>query len=393
MKQKVVIIGYGFSSRLCLARALGQMGYEVSLIVVELTSSKPIDCYSKYVKHYYYTQSIDDEDKIIQILMEKCKDDRQKVILIPINDFSASVLDKNLDLLEQHFLLPHIHHQQGAVTAWMNKEKQKQLAREVGLNVANSIDVEIVNRTYTMPDDVKYPCFTKTREYKPGYKYTLRRCDNDEQLRLFLDDLCQRHENLTLMVEDYKSIDKEYAVVGFSDGKEVVIPGVIEITRMAKGVDNGVALHGVIVPCQKYSSLVSAFKSFVQRIGFVGMFDIDFYLSEGQYYFGELNLRIGGSGFAVISSGVNLPEMLVRTLLGESIDGMKKEITASAAYTNERICMENWYAGFLTTQEFFSILRKRGISVVKCSQDRYPELIFWLKSIKKYFIIHKRNTI
>ena len=107
MAQKVVIIGYGFSSRLCLSRTLGQLGYEVSLIVIEKINSKPIDCYSKYVKHFYYTQSYDDEQKIIQILLDKCRDDKQKVILIPINDLSASVLDKNLNLLEPYFLFPH----------------------------------------------------------------------------------------------------------------------------------------------------------------------------------------------------------------------------------------------------------------------------------------------
>ena len=203
MAQKVVIIGYGFSSRLCLSRTLGQLGYEVSLIVIEKINSKPIDCYSKYVKHFYYTQSYDDEQKIIQILLEKCRDDKQKVILIPINDLSASVLDKNLNLLEPYFLFPHIGHQQGAITAWMNKERQKQLAQQVGLNVVRSIDVEINNQIYEMPKNVNYPCFTKTREYTPGYKYTLRRCDNEEQLQLFLDDLSQRHEHLTLMVEDF----------------------------------------------------------------------------------------------------------------------------------------------------------------------------------------------
>ena len=202
MKNKVVILGSGFSSRLCLARSLGQLGYEVSLIVVEQIHSKPIECYSKYVKHYYYTQSNDDEDKIIKILLENCKDEKQKVILIPTNDLSASVLDKNLHLLEPYFLFPNIHHQQGSITAWMNKEKQKKLAQELDLNVANSINVKIVNRTYEIPKNVNYPCFCKTREYIPGYKYTLRRCDNDEQLRSFLDDLSQKFENLTLMVED-----------------------------------------------------------------------------------------------------------------------------------------------------------------------------------------------
>lgn len=390
MVQKVVIIGYGFSSRLCLSRTLGQLGYEVSLIVIEKINSKPIDCYSKYVKHFYYTQSYDDEQKIIQILLEKCRDDKQKVILIPINDLSASVLDKNLNLLEPYFLFPHIGHQQGAITAWMNKERQKQLAQQVGLNVVSSIDVEINNRIYEMPKNVNYPCFTKTREYTPGYKYTLRRCDNEEQLQIFLDDLSQRHEHLTLMVEDFKNIEKEYAVVGFSDGNKVIIPGVLEIAAMAKGIDNGVALQGKVVPRTMYESLLQKFEEFIRKIGFVGMFDIDFYRSDGFYYFGELNLRIGGSGFAVINSGVNLPEMLVRTLRGKSIDDMKKEIDCSSTYTNERICMETWYEGFLTNQEFFSILKSRGISAVKSKYDKFPEFIFWLKSIKKYFILRKR---
>lgn len=391
MKQKVVIIGYGFSSRLCLARTLGQLGYEVSLIIIEMINSKPIDCYSKYVKHFYYTQGNENEDTIIQILLEKCKDEKQKVILIPINDYSASVLDKNLYLLEHFFLLPHIDHRQGAITEWMNKEKQKHLAQEVGLNVAKSIDIEIVNRIYKMPANIDYPCFTKTREYTPGYKYTLHRCDNDEQLRMFLDDLCQKHKNLTLMVEDYKNIEKEFAVVGFSNGNEVIIPGVIEISAMAKGIDSGVALHGNVVPCTKYESLIKDFKLFIQRIRFVGMFDIDFYLSEGQFYFGELNLRIGGSGFAIINQDVNLPEMLIRTLLGKSIDNMKKEITDTATYTNERICMENWYAGYLSNLDFFSLVKDTDISAVHCKHDRKPELVFWLKVLKKYFILHKRN--
>lgn len=390
MVQKVVIIGYGFSSRLCLSRTLGKLGYEVSLIVIEKINSKPIDCYSKYVKHFYYTQSYDDEQKIIQILLEKCRDDKQKVILIPINDLSASVLDKNLNQLEPYFLFPHIGHQQGAITAWMNKEKQKQLAQQVGLNVVRSIDVEINNQIYEMPKNANYPCFTKTREYTPGYKYTLRRCDNEEQLQLFLDDLSQRHEHLTLMVEDFKNIEKEYAVVGFSDGNKVIIPGVLEIAAMAKGIDNGVALQGKVVPRTMYEGLLLQFEEFIRKIGFVGMFDIDFYRSDGIFYFGELNLRIGGSGFAVINSGVNLPEMLVRTLQGKSIEDMKKEIDCSSTYTNERICMETWYDGFLTNQEFFSILKSRGISAVKSKHDKFPELIFWLKSIKKYFILRKR---
>jgi hypothetical protein len=188
-----------------------------------------------------------------------------------------------------------------------------------------------------------------------------------------------------------KIIEKEYAVVGFSDGNEVVIPGVIEIAAMAKGSDKGVALQGKVVPRSSYENLLKKFEAFVRKIGFVGLFDIDFYRSEGLYFFGELNLRIGGSGFAIIKSGINLPEMLVRNLMGKSLEGMKKEITTQSTYTNERICIENWYAGFLTHREFFSIFRCRGISALSCKQDRHPEFIFWMKAIKKLFLPRKKG--
>ena len=386
MKQKVVIIGYGFDTRLFLAQTLGALGFEVSIIALNISKSKPIDYYSKYVKHYYYTQG-DYEDKILHILLNECKDENQKVVIIPINDFSASVLDKNLELLKPHFLFQHIHHSQGAVVEWMNKEKQKKLAQSVGMNVAASINIVIVNRTYEIPADVHYPCFTKTRSFTSGYKHTLHRCENEHELREVLDYLCQMYENLTLMVEDYKEIEKEYAVVGVSDGKNVVIPAVMEILSMAKGSDRGIALQGKVMPCNGYEDLIKLFELFIREIGFVGMFDIDFYRCEGLYYFGELNLRIGGSGFAVISQGVNLPEMHIKSLLGKNIDGLRKEITSSVTYLNERICTENWFEGHLTNHEFFSIFKSSDVSAIKCKHDRKPEFIFWLKTIKKYFIL------
>lgn len=387
---KVVIIGYGFSTRLCIARSLGELGYEITLIILEQVKSKTIDCYSKYVKNYYLVQG-NDEKKLLNILLENCKDEQQKVILIPTNDFSVSVLDKNLNLLKKYFLFQNIKYQQGAIVEWMNKEKQKKLAQHVGLNVVNSIDIEIVNRSFNMPDDIHFPCFTKTREYAPGYKYTLRRCDNKEQLHDFLNDLCLKHDNLTLMVEDFKYIEKEYAIVGFSDGNDVIIPGVIEIAEMAKGGHQGVALHGSIVPCKNFDNFINPLKSFIQKIGFVGIFDIDFYLSDNLLYFGELNLRFGGSGFSFIYKGINLPEMYARTLLGKSIDNLQKEITNTATYSNERICLDNWIDGQLTTRKFFSILKSSDISAVKCKHDRIPEFVFWIKTIKKYLFDRQRQ--
>lgn len=375
MKQKVVVVGFGYTSRLGVIRAIGECGYEIIVIVTERTARNPLDYCNRYASKYYFTQG-NHEDVLLQLLREKCIDENQKTILIPLNDWSDSVLDRNYDDLSKFFLFPHIHHKQGAITDWMNKEKQKDAACNVGLNVAKSVTVEIVARTYSLPQKVTYPCFTKTREFVTGYKSTLRKCDTEIELKEFLDFLCTKFENLELMVEDYKEIEKEYAVVGFSDGSEVVIPGVIEILNMAHGNDRGVAIQGKVMPIKGFEDLVERFKELMGKIGFVGMFDIDFYSSKGDYYFGEINLRIGGSGSAIMKMGVNLPVMFVKTMLGEPIGGMKKEITETATYVNERICSEDWYNGYLPTKDFFHILESSDISFVKDDKDLRPHKEF-----------------
>lgn len=381
--QRIVIIGRGFTSRLGQIRSLGKLGYAVELIILDSSKKKTIDSYSKYVRKIYLCYG-NDENRLLQILLKESKDECQKVVLIPVNDFSASVLDRNYKVLKDYYLFPHIQGIQGALTEWMNKEKQKRYAQTVGLNVVESKNVIIVDRKYELPSGIHYPCFTKTRAYVPGYKQTLHRCNDETELRSVLDNLCNRYEDLVLMVEDYKNIDREYAIVGSSNGKEVIIPCVIEILSMAQGKDYGVANQGKVVPVSGYEDLIEKFKQFILGIGFVGLFDIDFYLSGNIFYFGELNLRIGGSASAVMKMGVNLSDIFVRMMLGRSLKGVKKEICSSAIYVNERILEDNWYSGYMTTKEFFHTIHSSDISFVKDKQDPLPELIFRIRFVMKW---------
>jgi len=374
MKQKVIVVGIGFTSRLGIIRSLGELGYEVQVIVVA-ENKKPIDCYSKYVSKFYFFHG-NNGDLIIQILLDKCVDEHQKPVIIPVNDFSASVIDNHLNELSKHFFIPNIRNQQGLIAEWMNKEKQKALANRIGLSTVNSKNIIITNHTYKIPEDIKYPCFTKTRAYVSGYKGTIYKCNNEKDLQLTLNNLSNKFEELVLMVEDYKEIEKEYAVVGFSNGNEVIIPGVIEIMSMAEGGVKGVACQGRIMEVGEFSDLVDKFSKFIKEIGFYGLFDIDFFLCKGIYYFGELNLRIGGSGSAVMKMGVNLPAMLVKSFLGESIEGMKKSITNSSVYINERICMDNCYHRQMTTKRFIRLIKSSDISFVDDKNDPAPKKVY-----------------
>ena len=394
MKQKVVVIGHGYTSRLGVIRALGKAGYEVVVVVMTgynkdgtLNTTKPIDCYSKYVSEVHYCFS--DKEKLITLLLERCTDPNQKVVLFTDSDFSEAAVDENQERLRDYFLFPHINHQTGAVVAWMDKVRQKETARHVGLNVAEGWIIDVTNGEYTIPEEIKYPCFPKPLATIVGGKGGLRKCNTEEDLKSVVASLSQKKTTISILVEEYKEIETEHALLGFTDGKEVVIPGIIQTMSLANGGHFGVAKQGKIMPTTGFEDLVERFKQFVLQTEFVGIFDIDFYKSDGRYYFCEMNFRYGGSGYAYTAMGVNLPDMLVRSLTGKSIEGMQRQITKEAVFINERMCKDDWAGNYITTKEFLQLMRTADVSFVLDKEDPGPQKVFY-KSLRDPIMNLKR---
>ena len=379
MNPRVIVIGHGFTSRLSVIRSVAAIGCEVTVIVMTghkrdgktLDTKKPIDCYSKYVGQVYYCKRNDGEG-LVRLLLDKCVDANQKPILIPDTDHTAATIDMNQEKLKDYFLFPHINHQAGAVVHWMDKVNQKELARRLGLNVASATVIDIVNGKYEIPDGINYPCYSKPLSTFVAGKGGMRRCDNAKELASALDFVIHhRTPNAKVLVEDYKEIETEYATLGFSDGTNVVIPGILQILTVSKQ-NRGIARQGKVMPVDGFETEIEKFKKLVVAIGFVGIFDIDFYKSDGVIYFCELNLRFGGSGYAFTKMGVNLPAMLVRHLCGESVEDMNQAITGTAIYANERMCMEDFVNGYMTRKEFKECMASE-IRFVTDAQDCGPE--------------------
>ena len=145
---------------------------------------------------------------------------------------------------------------------------------------------------------------------------------------------------------------------------------------------------GEIMPVEGFEDLLVKFKAFVKSVGFVGVFDIDFFKSDGLYYFGEINLRFGGSGYVVTKMGVNLPAMMIKSFIGESIDNMNKEITKRASFVNERMCTDDWYYGFLSTKEYHRLINDSDIRFVDDEQDSLPQKA--LVKLQKQLVVKRK---
>ena len=391
MLKKVVIIGHSYLSRLSLIRSVAQLGCDITVIVTASNKKglfkKPVDCYSKYINHLYQFER-KNIASLIYLLKTKCADPHQKVVIIPDGDDIVAALDNNREELGQFFIIPYISKEPSSIQFWMEKTNQKKLAREVGLDVTDGVVVDIIDGKFSLPEGIHYPCYCKPLATMNGGKGGMRRCNDTEDLTQALDFIIQhRSRNERVLVEDYKDIDTEYALLGFSDGSEVIIPGIFQLLTVSKH-NKGIALQGRVVPTKGFEVLVRKFQDFVLRMGFIGVFDIDFFCSGGVFYFCEMNLRFGGSGYALTKMGVNLPAMLVNSFYGESIDGMNNSIEDSATYVNEKMCIEDWMSGLISWREFNGFIHGSDIRFIPDTHDSKPKQAFdrivFLRRIQRF---------
>lgn len=391
MRQKIIIIGNSFTTRLGLIWSVSQFDYDIVVVVVghyrkktkNTNPTKQIDCYSKYVTDILYYNEDDGKEGLVKLILKECVNKEHKNIIIPSSDFCASAIDNYQSLLKDHFLFPHVGCKEGAVSFWMDKSAQKKLANKIGLRTPDAIVVEINNQQYQIPQEIKYPCFTKPMSSLNGGKQCVKRCGSREELQSVLDSAC-KYGIPNVLVEDYIDIENEYAVLGFSNGKDVIIPGIIQFIKGSRSYP-GIAMTGKVLPVKEYDSLIEKFSKFIREIGFVGIFDIDFFESNGVFYFGELNLRVGGSAYAITKMGVNLPAMFVRTMQGESLEGMQHQIQGESEYVNERLCFLDWYNNYISTKEYKEIVNTATISFIADDGDPAP-LHAYHKMIKKMYI-------
>lgn len=374
MTVTVVVMGRNYTSRLGMIRAAGMIGCEVHVIKTENKTNvkDKIDFYSKYVRSFY-TIKESDEKAILSCLHQNFSYPDKKTILLPTDDPTASLIDRRQDELKEHFLFPHINHKAGAVIHFMDKAIQKELAKAVGLPVAQGWTVYFDGSGYSIPAGVVYPCFVKPQISLKGAKNFMQKCNSKEELEDFLKMVAvkqkDKKDGSSLLIEQFIPIESELAVLGFSNGTEIFIPDIIETTFMHKGV----TAVGTIMNIGLFSELREKLEQLMGQIGFCGLFDIDLYKTEGKVYFNEINMRFGASGFAVTYSGVNLPEMLIKTLLEEHITNKKQNFAfSSKIFANEKVCLQEYTSNAITWKQFWKMINDADFNFVKVADDPKP---------------------
>ena len=371
---RAVIASRYWPTALSLIRSLGAAGFEVDLAVsVPHEGESKFAASSKYVGRYAETvcksiKTADDED-LLQALIDLAGQDENSggelPVLLPADDYTSSLIDRNLDRLKTLYITPDaMGGRQGAITELMNKRTQNRIASECGLPCPDEWTVDL--RDISIPDDVKYPCYCKPVISFVGYKGEMAKCSSPDELRDHLEYLKSRNPDREILVQEFLEIDKEISISGASirsrDGSsvKVVIPAAISKGRPAK-YERGVAITGTLVDTTVLGGLVSGIEKLLNTMDYNGMFDMDFHCSGDRIYFGEVNLRSGGTSYAYYLSGVNLPAVMVKGLRygAEAVGEEETKLEEfGRTFVYEKVLWKDHLQGYLTKKEVKDILAK-----------------------------------
>jgi hypothetical protein len=102
-----------------------------------------------------------------------------------------------------------------------------------------------------------------------------------------------------------------------------------------------------------------------------------------------MNLRIGGSGTAIFSVGVNLPAMFVKAMCGVCTGNMPQAVIQSATFVNENMAMGDFAEGKMSFREYEKLLTSPDILFIKDDTDIAPYNEFE-KQVKTQLLNYKR---
>lgn len=382
MNKTVTVLSRNYSTGLGVIRSLGAAGYEVELIAsVRKKGSSAIASASRYVT---YTEEVfspdittDDGEKLVRALTERAEKTGKKTVLFPTDDFTASVAANAHDRLGEYYYLPYVRADKPCgLTQLMDKTVQAKAAEKAGLNVPKQQKIEL-SGDIALPKDMSYPCFVKPLMSIKGQKGEMARCENAAELNSRLAALKEKNPDRSVLVQEYLDISREYDLSGVCLDGEVIIPALIEKTGIARH-EKGVTLSGTVVSWDRVGEDVKkAVFSFVESLGYTGMFDLELNLCGDKLYFGEINLRSGGPNFAYFLSGVNLPALVVKHLYGESCGELPKSVREyGRSFVYEKVAWEDYIYSHISRRKLRERIFSADFTLLCCDADKKPGRIF-----------------
>jgi len=205
---KVIIFGGDHYNSLGLVRVFGVNGIRPHGILV-LSEENRKNAYAYKSKYWETCWFVENEEEGISKLLENFADEKEKPVIFPSSDAAELIIDNNISVLKEKFIIPGIKQQQGAVATLMNKKNQIQWANEIGLKTALTWELDLTKISEEKNKIQSFPCILKPVVSSEGEKKDITKCMSREELEVNLSILRNKGYNRILAQE---FINKDYEV-------------------------------------------------------------------------------------------------------------------------------------------------------------------------------------
>lgn len=376
----VVVLTRSFATGVGVIRCLGAAGYVVDAVAsCRITGLADFVGKSRYVRNFrevisakFHGEGETDEELLEALLSYKGKE-ALKPVLFPTDDYTASIMDMNRDLLADIFLMPGIvGGKAGSMVDAMDKSFQGRLAREAGILTPSEWRISLRGVSLEIPEDITYPCFVKPLESVTGYKKEMAVCRNRASLERHLRRLRNRYFDRSVLVQEYLDISDEIDFSGVALDQKIIIPAVIRKTCVAK-YEKGVTLSGMMYPFEFMGDCCEKIIAMLQNFHYTGMFDMEFNIVGDKIYFNEVNLRSGGPSYAYFKGGANLPAIFVDEIVAGTHaeeDGVVSHFGYNFVY--EKVLWEDFLNGFMSKETMERRMRDADFGLLESGDDPAP---------------------
>ena len=232
-----------------------------------------------------------------------------------------------------------------------NRDRFEKILRELGIPQPKGRAVTRIEDGISAAAEIGYPVLVRPSFVLGGRAMQI--VANEEQLRHYLKTAVEIDEDKPVLVDKYIQ-GKEVEVDAICDGKDVFIPGIMELVERT-GVHSGdsISVYPTFSISDKVKGTILQYaKKLGLGIGIVGLYNIQFIVDEKEdVYIIEVNPRSSRTvPFLSKSTGYSLADIATEVILGKSL----KELGIFSIYPDEK---KRWYVKV----PVFSFNKLRGL--------------------------------
>lgn len=291
-----------------VVRSLGEEGIFPYLIV--LKDKAKLTSVSKYVKKAYYVSNIEEGYQVLLTTFGK----ETKDFILTADDKTTSFLDEHFEELKDRFYFFNAG-VAGRINYYMDKMNIHRLAEECGIVIPNSVVV----RNGEVPQVLEYPIITKAvSSITGGWKDDVFVCNNAEELLRAYPKIKSEY----VILQQYIKKENELCIDGFSyaHGEKVFFAIASNYDYILPSTYSSLMTVYNFEKVKGYEFLKKALEEMFVKIGFEGIFSVEFLISGDKYYFLEINFRNSTWSYASTVANMNLPVLWSRCIVHNDYD-------------------------------------------------------------------------